>query len=44
MTRFLEDFASFARVTAFDKRGTGLSDRVRGRARRSRRGWTTSGR
>jgi class 3 adenylate cyclase len=29
MTRFLEDLASFARVTAVDKRGTGLSDRVR---------------
>jgi class 3 adenylate cyclase len=29
MTRFLEDLASFARVTAIDKRGTGLSDRVR---------------
>jgi class 3 adenylate cyclase len=29
MTRFLEDLATFARVTAVDKRGTGLSDRVR---------------
>ncbi|HET9324188.1 MAG TPA: adenylate/guanylate cyclase domain-containing protein [Gaiellaceae bacterium] len=29
MTRFIEDMASFARVTMLDKRGTGLSDRVR---------------
>jgi class 3 adenylate cyclase len=29
MTRFIEDMASFARVTLIDKRGTGLSDRVR---------------
>ncbi|HVD25724.1 MAG TPA: adenylate/guanylate cyclase domain-containing protein [Gaiellaceae bacterium] len=29
MTRFVEDLASFARVTLIDKRGTGLSDRVR---------------
>ena len=29
MTRFIEDLASFARVTLVDKRGTGLSDRVR---------------
>jgi class 3 adenylate cyclase len=28
LTRFLEDLASFARVTAVDKRGTGLSDGV----------------
>ena len=28
LARFLEDLASFARVTAVDKRGTGLSDRV----------------
>ena len=29
MTRFIEHLASFARVTLVDKRGTGLSDRVR---------------
>jgi class 3 adenylate cyclase len=29
MTRFIEGLASFARVTMLDKRGTGLSDRVR---------------
>ncbi|HXV02292.1 MAG TPA: adenylate/guanylate cyclase domain-containing protein [Gaiellaceae bacterium] len=29
MTRFVEDLAAFARVTLIDKRGTGLSDRVR---------------
>jgi class 3 adenylate cyclase/pimeloyl-ACP methyl ester carboxylesterase len=29
MTRFIEDLASFSRVTLVDKRGTGLSDRVR---------------
>jgi hypothetical protein len=28
LTRFLEDLASFARVTVVDKRGTGLSDGV----------------
>nr|MDP9491864.1 alpha/beta hydrolase [Actinomycetota bacterium] len=30
MTRFIEDLASFARMTIVDKRGTGLSDRVEG--------------
>jgi class 3 adenylate cyclase len=30
MARFIEDVASFARVTLVDKRGTGLSDRVEG--------------
>ena len=30
MTRFVEDMASFARMTLVDKRGTGLSDRVEG--------------
>ena len=29
LTRFIEDLASFARLTLIDKRGTGLSDRVR---------------
>ena len=29
LTRFIEGLASFARVTMLDKRGTGLSDRVR---------------
>jgi len=29
MTKFIEEMASFARVTLLDKRGTGLSDRVR---------------
>ena len=29
MTRFIEDLASFSRVAIVDKRGTGLSDRVR---------------
>jgi class 3 adenylate cyclase len=29
LTRFIEELASFARVTLIDKRGTGLSDRVR---------------
>ena len=29
MTRFIDGLASFARVTMLDKRGTGLSDRVR---------------
>ena len=29
LTRFIEGLASFARVTILDKRGTGLSDRVR---------------
>ncbi|MDX6412871.1 MAG: hypothetical protein QOH23_281, partial [Gaiellaceae bacterium] len=29
-TRFLERLASFSRVILFDKRGTGLSDRVLG--------------
>ena len=28
MVRFLEGLASFARLILFDKRGTGLSDRV----------------
>ena len=44
LARFLERLASFSRLILFDKRGTGLSDRVAGRRRRSRRGWTTSGR
>jgi pimeloyl-ACP methyl ester carboxylesterase len=29
LARFIEELASFARVTMIDKRGTGLSDRVR---------------
>src|SRR5215216_3797329 len=29
LVRFIEELASFARVTMIDKRGTGLSDRVR---------------
>jgi class 3 adenylate cyclase/alpha-beta hydrolase superfamily lysophospholipase len=30
LVRFIEELASFTRVTMIDKRGTGLSDRVRG--------------
>jgi pimeloyl-ACP methyl ester carboxylesterase len=39
--RYLEAIASFARVIMFDKRGSGLSDRVAD-APTSKRGWTTS--
>ena len=38
--RFLERLASFARLICFDKRGTGLSDRV-GATPTSSSGWTT---
>ena len=38
------ELASFSRLIKFDKRGTGMSDPVEWRARRSRPGWTTSAR
>lgn len=41
LRRFIQDAAEFARVTMLDKRGTGLSDRVR-EGRHSRRVWTIS--
>lgn len=40
--RWLERFGRFARVIAFDKRGTGLSDRVE-LCRASTSGWMTLG-
>src|SRR5215210_6540685 len=42
LMRFIDELSTFARTTMLDKRGTGLSDRVR-EVRRSRRAWTTSG-
>ena len=40
---FLQRLASFSRLIVFDKRGTGLSDRVEHRrvCRRSKSAWTT---
>ena len=40
---FLERLASFSRLILFDKRGTGLSDRVSDTtsSQRSSSGWTT---
>ena len=43
LARFLERLASFSPLILFDKRGTGLSDRVPSAScRRSSSGWTTS--
>ena len=45
LARFFERLASFSRLILFDKRGTGLSDRVPDPSSRPwRRGWTMSGR
>ena len=44
LARFLERLASFSRLILFDKRGTGLSDRVPTSCRRSSSGWTTCAR
>ena len=44
VAHFLRRLASFSRLILFDKRGTGLSDRVAGRSRRSSSAWTTCGR
>ena len=42
---FLARLASFSRLIVFDKRGTGLSDRVpNDGCRRSSNGWTTCAR
>ena len=38
---FSTRLASFSRLILFDKRGTGLSDRVARRCPRSRSAWTT---
>ena len=42
--RFLRRLASFSRLILFDKRGTGLSDRVGRSCPRSSSGWTTCAR
>ena len=43
MARFLNRLASSSRLILFDKRGVGLSDRVRSHSSRAwRHGWTTS--
>ena len=44
MAHFLSRLGSFSRLILFDKRGTGLSDRRRQPARRSRSAWTTCAR
>ena len=43
IARFYERIAGMGRLILFDKRGTGLSDRVPG-SRRSRSAWTTCAR